>query len=265
MRKHLLALACAALLLAFGSISFPTGARATTVVINNGLAPPNPANVIDASNSFPNASVFIHDVGCDATISANGDPDSYQGCASPSTPTSIEIVAGGQIGNPINAPSGAGALDVFDTSTFAMNRGFVRFNIFARQSGHVVVTSGFVSEDLRVMDSASAVSAGGSIDNLLVRESGTAVVRGGTLRVGPADAGILSVAEFATLTVLGSGFAVDGSLVPYGPLVATSGTLSGVLASGDPINNLFFRDDVTAQIVPIGENLHANSVDLSFC
>ena len=92
--------------------------------------------------------------------------------------------------------------------------------------------------------------SGGSIDNLFVFESGTAVLRGGTLRIGqPVDAGILAVNDFATLTVRGSGFAVDGSPVPYGPLVATSGTLSGVLASGDLINNPFIRDAATAQIV----------------
>ena len=235
MRKHLTTLAGAALLLAFGFTSFPTGARATTVVvINNGLATPNPANVIDASNSFLSGQVFVQNVGCDATVQII--------CPAPGAPTTVEIVDGGQ---------GADGVEVFESSTLIVSGGLVGFgSVLLRQSSTILISGGFLREDINVQDSASAFMSGGSIDNLFVFESGTAVVSGGTLRIGqPVDAGILAVNEFATLTVRGSGFAVDGSLVPYGPLVATSGTLSGVLASGDLINNPFIRDAATAQIV----------------
>jgi hypothetical protein len=40
---------------------------------------------------------------------------------------------------------------------------------------------------------------------------------------------------------VGRGFAVDGNPVPYGDLSALTGTLTGTLASGDPVNNVFHQ------------------------
>ena len=41
---------------------------AVAVVINNGLAPPTPANVLNAANSFPTDTVFVTNLGCDAAL-----------------------------------------------------------------------------------------------------------------------------------------------------------------------------------------------------
>jgi hypothetical protein len=40
---------------------------------------------------------------------------------------------------------------------------------------------------------------------------------------------------------VGGNFEVDGVPVPYGNLTAETGTLTGILASGDPINNGFWQ------------------------
>jgi len=45
--------------------------------------------------------------------------------------------------------------------------------------------------------------------------------------------------DTSTIIFVGTDFMVDGTPVPYGDLTAGAGTLTGTLASGDPINNVF--------------------------
>jgi len=45
--------------------------------------------------------------------------------------------------------------------------------------------------------------------------------------------------DSSTITVLGTGFAVDGVSVSFGPIAAMSGTLTGTLESGEPIDSYF--------------------------
>ena len=54
-------------------------------VINNGLAPPNPANVIDSGVPFPYSGLSVQNVGCDINV----EPV----CSSPGAPTTV-LVAG---------------------------------------------------------------------------------------------------------------------------------------------------------------------------
>jgi hypothetical protein len=56
------------------------------------------------------------------------------------------------------------------------------------------------------------------------------------------DGGIvdyLNAFESSTITIAGANFAVNGNPVPYGALTAQTGTLTGTLASGDPIESVF--------------------------
>ena len=66
------------------------------VVINNGLAPPNPENVLD-HGAFRNDGVYIRNVGC-------GDPVAYARCQSPGDPTDAEMLAGGKAGFLVTPP-----------------------------------------------------------------------------------------------------------------------------------------------------------------
>jgi len=45
----------------------------------------------------------------------------------------------------------------------------------------------------------------------------------------------------SVLTIVGRDFKVNGQPVPYGDLTGQTGTLTGTLASGDPINNVFYQ------------------------
>jgi hypothetical protein len=74
--------------------------------------------------------------------------------------------------------------------------------------------------------------AGDSISAMI---SSTITMNGGTFWT------YLAAHNASTITIVGRNFAVDGVPVPYAALTAQTGTLTGTLASGDPINNVFYQ------------------------
>ena len=65
----------------------------TSLMINNGLAPPNTANVIDYE--IPEDGAYVRNVGCPPGWPA-GDPDDP--CPSPGDPTEVSLADGGSVG-----------------------------------------------------------------------------------------------------------------------------------------------------------------------
>jgi hypothetical protein len=51
--------------------------------------------------------------------------------------------------------------------------------------------------------------------------------------------GLPYVRDSSSVTIVGRRFEVDGVPVSYGDLAALTGTLTGTLASGDPVDNSF--------------------------
>jgi hypothetical protein len=87
---------------------------------------------------------------------------------------------------------------------------------------------------------AVEVQAGASIPGTFwVRDSSTAIVRGGQVAQ-------IRQAAASYVEVWGNSFLVDGLAVPFGEVNATSGTLSGTLASGEPFSTAFDREDADA-------------------
>jgi hypothetical protein len=181
-----------------------------TDVINNGLAPPNPENVI-ADNSSRTHSVFVQNVGCDATV--------LNPCPMPwGEATHAALVEGGVIGG---------------------------FDLVVSESSGVEVSGGTIWGDLEAWDASVVEMSGGEV-------LGDVYVAGGadvTLRGGAIEGG-LSALDAASVTVLGSGFEVDGVPVGEGPIAATTGLLTGTLASGDPLSVAFERDPGATIAVP---------------
>jgi hypothetical protein len=212
-------LAISLLALALVLLAAPAGAL---VIINNGLAPPNPANVID---SRIQDEVRVQNVGCDSIVT---NP-----CPMPwGDPTSVELVSGGSVADDLHA---------FESSTLTMSGGSVGRFLFARDSSTLTMSGGSVGGELQARDSSKVTMSGGSVgDNLGAFESSTLTVSGGTV-------GILVVAsDSSTLTIVGTDFAVDGDPVDYGPIAASSGVLTGTLESGELIDNFFCHDGSTA-------------------
>jgi hypothetical protein len=140
---------------------------------------------------------------------------------------------------------------VFDSSRVTVSGGWVYTYLDVFGSPTVTITGGSVA-DVFVYDSATITVTGGSPGGLYFGGSSTVTVTGGDY-VGIVSAGGSSTAtlsggeqigdlladDSSTIYVIGGGFRVDGVWVPYGDLVATTGELSGTLASGEPINTDF--------------------------
>jgi hypothetical protein len=239
------------------AIAIPSRADATIVVINNGLAPPNPANVVDAANSFPSDELWIQNAGCDATV--------QHPCSGPGEPTTVEMVDGGQIGKPVDSPSGAGPLEVFQSSTFIMSGGFIRSNAAANESSTILMSGGFIAEDIRTGHSSVAVMSGGSIDNIYASGQSEVRLSGGLLRQGPGDNGLLVAQDLSTIEIVGADFRVDGVSVPFGPISKATGRLTGILLEGDTLNNDFIITNTSALIILVPDNCpnddHADQTD----
>jgi len=196
----------------------PVGAA--TITINNGLAPPNPANVIDANNSFPSDRVIVANVGCEHAI-----------CDSPGAPTSVELRAGGEVGDSVL---------VFESSQFKLAGGSILsgppgggVNVLgANDSSVVSITDGSV-DALVLFGASSATMTGGSVPYVQVGGA-TMSFQGGRIdRIQVYDGG--------TVTVFGASFSVDGAPVPFGAVMPDFGELTGTFLFGDPIDILFTR------------------------
>jgi hypothetical protein len=112
----------------------------------------------------------------------------------------------------------AGRLRARDSSTLEFSGGRVLyFDFHAYDSSTVSMTGGQVLHGLYASQSSSVTMSGGTVEAVLAAE------------------------DFSTIAILGSDFAVDGSPVPYGDLAPLTGTLTGTLASGDPIDNTFYQ------------------------
>ena len=142
-------------------VAAAVGAAGGNTVINNGLAPPNPANVISSFANGQGNSLYVQNVGCDANV--------LYPCVGPGAPTTVALTDGA-----------------------------------------------FVGDDLAVYESSTVTISGGRADSLRASDS-------------------------AHVTLVGTGFAVDGTPVGYGPLSASSGVLTGTLQSGDHLNTQFGR------------------------
>jgi hypothetical protein len=101
-------------------------------------------------------------------------------------------------------------------------------SIFIMSGGVLIAGEGRTAGSLTVVDDARAEWSGGIILGAEFEESllGNIGAKG----------------DGALIQILGSGFAVDGEAVPGGYIEADSGTLTGTLDSGDPIEVLFAHD-----------------------
>jgi hypothetical protein len=256
-----------------------------TILVNNGLAPPNPENVIDDA-THEEDNVYVRNAGCPAEWAAG-----YPGgnCPSPGPATAVELRDAGAVwdllvydassvtlnGGEVNNLSGhdfstitmsGGTVDdyleaynsstitmtegtvetglyAYDFSTVMMNGGRVWDELEAYFSSNVTMSGGTVGGDLKARDFSTITMSGGTVDGYLeaYNPSSTITMSGGTVD------GYLQARDFSTITIVGTDFEVDGAPVRCGDLTKQTGTLTGTLASGDPINNVFYqggwRDD----------------------
>jgi hypothetical protein len=85
--------------------------------------------------------------------------------------------------------------------------------------------------------SSSVISLGSGTVGGALETYGSSIV---TMTGGTVDSWLWA-ADSSLIKIVGSGFAVDGVPVPYGDLSAEFSTLTGTLASGDPIDDAFYQ------------------------
>jgi hypothetical protein len=237
-----------------GDVAIASGG---TDVINNGLAPPNPANVI--ADPIETHTVFVQNVGCDATLETP--------CPMPwGEPTDVTLVDGGEIGG--------FDLVVFESSGAHVSGGTIWGDLVARDVAVVELSGGEVLGEVYARDGAFVEISGGAVgieepladyraNDVIAEGSSVLTIRGGAIQgdvhargnaavtlTGGALEGGLSASDTATVSILGQDFEVDGSPIGEGPIEATSGSLTGTLASGTPLTVTFERDQGATITVP---------------
>ncbi|MEB2344543.1 MAG: hypothetical protein OZ948_07385 [Deltaproteobacteria bacterium] len=204
-------------------------ARATTFVIDNGSAPPDPANVIGA---------VTPDDGYEVRDSPGG------------ASTAVEVVDPAEFywlqlydASSASILGGTGTIvSAGDQSSIVMSGGTFNF-IFLGGGASLVLDGGgngtLADSGLETYGDASATILGGQVsDNgLSVYDRSQVTIRGGSfvsLGSGP-EPGHLGVYDEGVVRVYGTGFAIDGIPVPLGP-VTGGGRLTGILESGEPLD-----------------------------
>lgn len=231
------------------TLAWPSGAQVT---ISNGLAPPNPENVI-SDDRYADTDVYVRD-------------------AESGAPTTVELISGGRIGrsegltvldSSVALVSG-GALEPLDSSA-------IGGEALALDSSHLEVTGGTMS-GIVADDNSTVVFSGGfsfnvtSLGDSVLTMSDAAVTDHGVsafgsshfiFRGGDADSSIragenalvswygghgvsgIDTFQRGVVRIYGDSFSVDGLPAPYGLIGETSGWLTGTLRSGEPVNTPF--------------------------
>ena len=220
------------LLVALGAVlATANSAHATSLLLNNGLAPPNAANVIDgaALNGVVD-NLIVHDEGC--ALSPYGSV-----CANPGSPTTLAITTGGVVVN----------TSVYGNSHIDMLGGDV-FGAFlaAAESASILMSGGTVHGILESVHDSEMSLIGGFV-GLQVRawDRGQITIAGGTIGTSGAYPQIRSFGQ-AVIDILGHDFAIDGVAVPLGEISALTGRITGTLASGDLLDYRFERVTTSA-------------------
>ena len=192
-------------------VGYAQPASADKVNITNGLAPPNPENVLD-HDAFENDTVFVRNA-------PSGDP------------TAVEMLAGGKTDK----------FYALDTSTITMLGGQVTGHMQAMDSGDIAVMGGSIGLYLGAFAASTVSLHGGSVASFLATTQQSVLSwYGGSV------GGRLQADGTSVLNVYGYGFRVDGNPVPAGPISAERGDLTGTLASGEPIDQFFIHRGPTS-------------------
>lgn len=112
--------------------------------------------------------------------------------------------------------------------------GYIEGGLYARDTSTITISGGTTHSAVCAHDASKIFVSGGSLESdLQAYETSRITLAGGTVR------GQLRVFESGRIWIVGSGFQLDGIPVPFGDLIADSGTLTGTLASGDSLDNAF--------------------------
>lgn len=212
----------------------PRVALAADVVVNNGGLPPAAANVFD-DGTYAGDQIWVRNMGCPPAW-PSGTAWSY--CGSPGSPTVAKLASGGSAAylQPLDSSeviaSGGSALGIIgdDSSRTSVNGAHID-TVSIKSDARFVLLAGTVSDLIFCNGNALVAVLGGNSEGPLRALGQCRVwVRAGSI-ASPVEAYNQAVIEFH-----GSDFQLDGAPIPEGLIAAPTGTLTGTLASGEPLS-----------------------------
>lgn len=162
----------------------------------------------------------------------SGEVDVYDSLGG--IPTVLNLLTGGAIRH--------GGLGVHDNSRATIDGGSIEFDLDTFGSSQVAFSQGLIGISLRANNNSQVTIFGGEIVwNLKAKADSRISLYGGSI------GNILTAEDTSIITVYGSNF-------NYGPgeIPDRTGTLTGILSNGDPINNDFYIS-TNASIVLVPE------------
>lgn len=252
------------------------------LIVNNGLAPPNPANVWD--EPFPDAAInygFVSNQGCELTQPLSGYPIPLP-CPNPGDPSSllIDLPSGipdlelqvRQTSSVILRQGGANYItafeqskvsiegggvslmvDAYDSAQVEMSAGQIGFYLRGWNSSSITFSGGHVAEQLWVHDSASLLVTGGLVPNAYATGSSTVSMLGGHVSSWTFTGSSTASIEGGSLWQLSTGGTANvivsgGSFTPSAPSFSISDeSVLTLVGSGFAIRGLGALGEVAAQ------------------
>jgi hypothetical protein len=204
--------------------------------------------------SLPKADAIIvfHDGEVHNITSATGDHVYVMNSFPDNSPTTINLLAGGQIG-----PPGGDMYDLMVWGTSIVNmfdNSSVQRNLIAHEESQVNIYGGDVEDMLEAGWNSRVYMYGGSVGyGLLSSSQGIMTIFGGSIG-GDFPISPVLMEELSVTTIVGSNFEIDGTPVGYGTYTALDyalGNLTGTLSDGSPLNvSLYVYDSASLVLVP---------------
>jgi hypothetical protein len=133
-----------------------------TGAINTGLAPPNPANVInDSTYGGGTITVDVRNVGCTGVAP----------CSSPGAPTTVSLEDGGVVSADLRG---------FDTSIITMTGGTIGSDFVRHHSSSITMSGGMVNGVLAATGMGTIVWTGGTVGDSLMAQGASLIEIVGT-------------------------------------------------------------------------------------
>ena len=218
-----------------------SSAGAGSVLLNDG----QPHEIRGTTNV--DDTILVRDAGCGSLPSPRAD------CGSPGDPTQLELLDNAMVNY----------IESFDASTITLSSGEVKWSAWAYGSGKLDIKDGYVGygffayDDASVTmragtvlgtsdlyDTASLTMTGGWVYTVYTRDDSTFTLRGG-------DPGGVVAKENSRVEILGKDFMLDDVAVPYGPIAASDGWLTGTLESDEALAISITRDpEASITLVP---------------
>jgi len=163
-------------------------------------------------------------------------------------------------------------LFAFESSQVSVSGGIIGDTLFAHENSLINISNGSIYNYLDITHNSQANISGGTIGNIYARQYSQVDISGGTIQgnftsdyfssaniTGGTIGGSICVRDQSQLTIYGSGFNY-----PYGTITG-SGTLTGMLASGELINNDFSTiGNARIVLTPVPSAVILGSLGLTF-